>query len=273
METIAVFNLKGGVGKTTLTVNLGAALSALGKRVLLIDIDPQQNLTQNLGANPMRVVGIEDFLRGESRFSSVVRGYRNQFDFIPAGRRLKDLDLALAGRYKENPAITKLFANAFSRQHLDYDYIIIDCPPSIGLLTANVLSYVKKVFIPVQCHQFALNGSKKTVSYIYRIKTIFNPALSISAVIPVMFDSRNKLSNAIIQRLDKAFHNKVTHTKIGVNIALAEAPGYGQTIFEYRPDSRGAQDVMQLAEEILQRELVAANTAAGYETKTALIQQ
>lgn len=167
--------------------------------------------------------------------------------------------MALTGRYRNNPEITRLFSKAFRREELDYDYMLIDCPPSTGLLTTNVLSYVKKVYIPVQCHQFALNGSKKTVSYIYRVRTFFNRALAISAVIPVMYDSRNKLSNAIIQRLSKAFHNKVTNTKISINVSLAEAPGYGQTIFEYRPDSRGAKDIQQLALELLEKEAAATS--------------
>ena len=254
METIALFNLKGGVGKTTLTVNLGAALSSFGKKVMLIDLDPQQNLTQNLGINPMRAVGIEDFLEGKRRFEEVVKTYRGKFDFIPAGKSLKELDITLSAAYKSEQKAGNVFQRYFSRVKLDYDYILIDCPPSTGLLTMNALSFVKKVLVPVQCHQFALHGSKKTVSFVYKIKAFYNPELTIGGVIPVMYDRRNKLSDSIIQRLESSFRDKLMKTKIGVNIALAEAPGFGKTIFDYKPTSRGARDIKKLAVELMERE-------------------
>lgn len=254
MEKIALFNLKGGVGKTTLTVNLGAALSSFGKKVLLIDLDPQQNLTQNLGINPMRTEGIEDFLSGKLTFDEVVKTYRGKFDFIPAGKSLKTLEINLSAEYVSDQKSGNAFRRRFSRLNLDYDYLMIDCPPSTGLLTTNALAFVRKVYVPVQCHQFALHGSKKTVSFVYRVKAFHNPELVISAVIPVMYDRRNKLSDSIISRLETSFREKLTETKIGVNIALAEAPGFGKTIFDYKPNSRGARDIRNLALELLERE-------------------
>jgi len=254
MESFALFNLKGGVGKTTLTVNLGAALSSFGKKVMVIDLDPQQNLTQNLGINPMRAIGIEEFLEGKLRFEDVVKTYRGKFDFIPAGKGLKELDITLSAAYKSEQKAGNVFQRYFSRVKLDYDYLLIDCPPSTGLLTMNALSFVKKVLVPVQCHQFALHGSKKTVSFVYKIKAFYNPELTIGGVIPVMYDRRNKLSDSIIRRLESSFRDKLLKTKIGVNIALAEAPGFGKTIFDYKPTSRGARDIKKLAVELMERE-------------------
>ena len=255
METIALFNLKGGVGKTTLTANLGAAFSSFGKKVLLIDIDPQQNLTQNLGVNPMRVDGIEDFLAGKRSFEEVVKSYRGKFDFITAGKGLRDLEISLAANYHKDAKTGDFFRRAFAKVPLDYDYLIIDCPPSVNLLTTNALSFVKRVFVPVQCQHFALHGSKKTVSFVYKIKAFYNPGLSISAIIPVMYDRRNKLSDSIIKRLENMFRDKLTKTKISVNVALAESPGFGKTIFDYKPNSRGAKDIRNLAVEIMEREI------------------
>ena len=254
METIAFFNLKGGVGKTTLTANLGAAFSNFGKSVLMIDLDPQQNLTQNLGVNPMRIEGIEDLLSGKLTFDQVRKSYRGKFDFIAAGKSLRDLEIKLSADFHHKAQTGDVFRKAFDHLHLPYDYVIIDCPPSVNMLTTNALSYVGKVFVPVQCQHFALHGSKKTVSFVYKIKAFYNPQLSLSAIIPVMYDRRNKLSGSIIKRLENSFREKLTKTKIGVNIALAESTGYGKTIFDYKPNSRGAKDIRSLAIEIMERE-------------------
>ena len=247
LRTVALFNLKGGVGKTTLTVNLGAAFSKLGKKVLLIDIDPQQNLTQNLGINPMRVEGIDDLLIGKRTFEEVKKSYRGEFDFIPAGKGLREFEIQLAASYFK----TNTTGNVFRK--------IFDNPPSVNLMTTNALAFVKHVYVPVQCQPFALQGSKKTVSFVYRIKALYNPMLSISAIIPVMYDQRNNLSDTIIERLKSMFREKLTNTKIGINVSLAESTGYGKTIFDYKPNSRGAKDILNLAVEILEREKLLPN--------------
>ena len=259
LRTVALFNLKGGVGKTTLTVNLGAAFSKLGKKILLIDIDPQQNLTQNLGINPMRVEGIDDLLIGKRTFEEVKKSYRGEFDFIPAGKGLREFEIQLAASYFKTNTTGNVFRKIFDKLQLEYDFIIIDCPPSVNLMTTNALAFVKHVYVPVQCQPFALQGSKKTVSFVYRIKALYNPMLSISAIIPVMYDQRNNLSDTIIERLKSMFREKLTNTKIGINVSLAESTGYGKTIFDYKPNSRGAKDILNLAVEILEREKLLPN--------------
>ncbi|RMG64392.1 MAG: ParA family protein [Calditrichaeota bacterium] len=250
VRTIAVFNLKGGVGKTTLAVNLGAALQLMGKRVLLVDLDPQHDLTMYLGVNPAQLKGVEYFITRDLKFAEIVRSYNHRFDFLPSGKKLRDLEDLMSALYVNYKKMNFLIRDAFLHIEQQYDYIIFDCPPAGGQLTINALSYVQDVFLPVQCQFLALRGSKKALFLIYRVKTLFNPALRLGAVIPVMYDPRNRLSSVIVEKLHNAYGDYLTDTKIRINVSLAEAPGFGKTIFDYKPFSRGAQDFKKLAREV-----------------------
>ncbi len=251
-RTIAVFNLKGGVGKTTLAVNLGAALHMLGKRVLLVDLDPQHDLTMYLGVNPAHLKGVEYFITRDLKFPEVVRSYNHKFDFLPSGKKLRDLEDLMSALYVNYKKMNYLIRDSFLPIEHRYDYIIFDCPPAGGQLTINALSYVQDVFLPVQCQFLALRGSKKALFLVYRVKTLFNPMLCLGAVIPVMYDPRNRLSSVIVEKLREAYGDYLTETKIRINVSLAEAPGFGKTIFDYKPFSRGARDFKRLAKEVSQ---------------------
>lgn len=253
MKTIAVANLKGGVGKTTLAVNLGAALSRLGRRVLLVDLDPQANLTDHLGVDFRDICGVEHYFQGEEALPDVRLCYTENLDFLPAGKELVQMESRLQKMPLGNADRYFTIRNAFNKSTLDYDYIVLDCPPSMGLLTINALSYVDYVFLPIQCHYFALKGLGKMLALIDAVKQKYNADLDVGAVIPAMYDRRNRISKFVINRLQDHFNGKLTDAKININIKLAESPRYGKTIFDYQPRSIGAQDFQQLAEEIVAR--------------------
>lgn len=254
MKTIAIVSLKGGVGKTTLVVNLGAALSAQGKSVLLVDLDPQQDLSQNLGMEATSIKGIEYLLTADLEFDTILQRYNGKFHFLPAGKKLKETELLLARAFHKMSNAPFLLRQALDKISPLYDYILIDCPPSPGMLSINALTFVNHVYIPVQCQPMGFRGSKRTVFFIHKIRAFYNRELQIDAVIPTMFDVRNKLSKAILKELQDSFDQRTTKSIIRVNIALAEAPAFGQTIFDYNPNCRGASDFKQLAAEILEWE-------------------
>lgn len=253
MKTVAVTNLKGGVGKTTVAVNLGAALAREGKRVLLVDLDPQANLTDHLGINFREVTGVEALLEKKAAFRDARLQYWENLDIIPAGKELAKLETVLQNMPPTKSTRYYIIKSAFEQAGLDYDYLFVDCPPSLGFLTINALAYVSKVFVPVQCHYFALRGLGKMLALVDIVKQKYNRDLRIGAVIPVMYDKRNNASQFVIDQLKDHFGNRLTGSKIRINIALAESPRYGKTIFEYQVNSAGAEDFKGLAREILQK--------------------
>lgn len=250
MKTVAVLNLKGGVGKTTLSVNLGDALSRLGYRVLLLDMDPQNDLTLFLGLDPAQLKGIEYFLTADMKFESLVRSYNGKFDFLPSGKKLKELEMSLSRHFRKEKKFSYLLKNAIFNAQQDYDYIIVDCPPYVGLLNFNALTFVNNLVVPIQCQHLSLQGSRRTVFFFHKMKALYNPDLKMAAIIPVMYDARNKLSDKVVEKLKKTYNGLLTETKVRVNISLAEAPGYNRTIFDYKPQSRGAKDFNKLALEM-----------------------
>jgi chromosome partitioning protein len=255
MNAFAILSMKGGVGKTTVTVNLGAALSALGRKVLLIDMDSQHDLTQSLGFDAFQIKGVEFLLEKDLKFPDVVKEYSKNLHILPAGKKLKKLELSLSNMLvkTKDSYFSYLLRNALEKVQDDYDYILVDCPPSGGFLTVNALTFTDNVIIPVQCQFLGYEAAKRTISFISRIKTFNNPHTRVSSVVPVMFDPRNKLSNIILDRLRNSFNGTLTNSMIRVNTALAEAPAFGKTIFDYKPVSRGAEDFLQLAREIMAR--------------------
>lgn len=255
MHAFAVVSLKGGVGKTTLVINLGAALSASGRKVLLVDLDPQHDLTQSLGIDAFRFKGVEFLLEKDLKFEEVLHVYNQNLHVLPAGKKLKKLELSLSNMFVKgkDSYFCSLLRNALEKDKERYDYILIDCPPAGGFLTMNALTFADNVLIPVQCHYLGFESIKRTFSLISKVRCFNNPRLKAAAVIPVMHDARNKISGVIIERLKSTFNGTLSSSIIRINVALAEAPAFGKTIFDYKPDSRGAEDFRQLAAEIMTR--------------------
>lgn len=255
MKAFAILSMKGGVGKTTVTVNLGAALSALGRRVLLVDMDSQHDLTQSLGIDAYQIKGIEFLLEKDLKFEDIVKEYGENLHVLPAGKKLKKLELSLSTMMVKarDSYFSYLLKSSLEKVQDNYDYILVDCPPTSGFLTVNALSFADNVLIPVQCQFLGYEATKKTISFISQIKKFNNPHVKPSTVVPIMYDPRNNLSNLVLDKLKNSFNGNLTGTIIRVNIALAEAPAYGKTILDYRPHSRGAGDFLSLAREIIGR--------------------
>ena len=251
MRIISLANQKGGVGKTTCAINIGGALASLGKRVLLVDLDPQANLTLSLGIKLKDdQVDMYTLLVGKSTVNEVIIKRSKNLDVIPSSVELADAEVELSGLPAREMILKKAIAPIIS----NYDYIIIDCPPSLTLLTFNAFAASSEVFIPLQTEYLALQGTGRLTSIINIIKTDLNPPLRITGVIATMFDKRKVLGRGVIEVIKKGFNNTLFNTFIRENIVLAEAPSKGQTILEYKPDSFGAEDFISLTKEIIKQE-------------------
>lgn len=252
-KAIAIFNQKGGVGKTTTNINLAACLAIKGKKVLILDIDPQGNTTSGIGIakkgleNTTYEILIDDKLEPET---AIMKTAVDNLDIIPASVKLAGAEIELVqleGREKRlKKAIEKIKGK--------YDYIFIDCPPSLGLLTINSLTAVDSVLIPIQCEFYALEGVSQLMSTVELVKKSLNPTLEIQGVILSMFDGRTNLSIQVVEEVKKHFREKVYTTVIPRNIRLAEAPSHGLPITEYDPKSKGAEAYLEFAEEFLELE-------------------
>lgn len=249
-QIISLVNQKGGVGKTTTALNLGAALAGLGKTVLLVDLDPQANATSGLGINWREVTkGVYEAIMGGHSFHSVI---------VPTGRESYHLapatqDLAGAGVELVNlPNREMRLREALLGVRHDFDYILIDCPPSLGLLTVNGLTAADAILIPVQAEYYALEGLGQLLSSIYLVRQSLRPDLAILGAVLTMFDSRNKLSGEIMRELYQYFPQKIFRSVIPRTVKLAEAPSFGKTIFEYEPGGKGASAYERLAREIME---------------------
>jgi len=246
MKIISLFNQKGGVGKTTSAVNIGAGLARLGRRVLLIDLDPQANLTYSLGFDPNdSELSIYELLEGKTTAAQAIKT-RDGLDVIPSAIQLAGAELQFAGV----PGREMLLRDAL-RDLANYDFVFIDCPPSLGLLTLNALTACNGVYIPIQAEFLPLQGLKQLTGTVELIQRRLNPGLEISGVITTFYDPRKVLQRQVMERIKERFGPKVFNSTIRVNIALAEAPSAGKTIFEYQPESHGAQDYLTLCREIL----------------------
>lgn len=252
-RAIAIFNQKGGVGKTTTNINLGASLAQLGKKVLMLDIDPQGNTTSGIGVSKKDLEYTVYDLLIDAEFDTrkaVMHTNVEGLDLIPANTDLAGAEIELV----ELDGREQRLRRAIDRIRDDYDFIFIDCPPSLGLLTINSLAAVNGVLIPIQCEFYALEGVSQLVSTIDLVKKNLNPELEIEGVVLSMFDGRTNLSIQVVQEVKKYFGSKVYSTVIPRNIRLAEAPGFGMAITEYDPKSKGAQAYNAFAIEFLEWE-------------------
>ena len=252
-KRIAIFNQKGGVGKTTTNINLAACLALKGKKTLVLDIDPQGNTTSGLGVSKR---GLEDTVynilvdKDYDIRNAIIKTDVENLDLIPASVDLAGAEVELVQVDQRETALKK----GLEQIKGDYDYIFIDCPPSLGLLTINSLAAVDSVLIPIQCEFYALEGVSQLVSTIDLVKKSLNPELEIQGVILSMFDGRTNLSAQVVQEVKKYFGDKVYTTVIPRNVRLAEAPSYGLPITAYDPKSKGAEAYMDFAEEFLELE-------------------
>ena len=243
---ISLLNHKGGVGKTTSAINIGAGLVEKGKRVLLIDLDPQANLTLSLGA-PRLPDTIYEAMKGESKLSPYT--VKEGLDIVVSTLDLSGAEMELINEAGREFILRELFDPVRST----YDYILIDCPPSLGLLTLNALTCSDLVYIPLQTQFLALQGLAKIKQVISKVKLRLNKKLEIGGVIATMFDSRKVLNRDVVETMKKYFGDTVFNTKIRDNVALAEAPAKRKDIFAYSPNSIGAKDYLALCGEILER--------------------
>ena len=250
-KIIAIANQKGGVGKTTTSVNLAASLGVLEKKVLLIDADPQANASSGLGIEVEQVeIGTYQILEhSNTPQEAIVKSTSPNVDVIPAHIDLVAIEIELVDKENREYMLKQALASIKD----EYDYILIDCAPSLGLLTLNALTAADSVIIPIQCEYFALEGLGKLLNTIKSVQKIHNAELDIEGLLLTMYDTRLRLSNQVVEEVQKHFNDMVFKTIIQRNVKLSEAPSYGESIIAFDATSRGASNYLSLAEEVIQK--------------------
>ena len=248
-RVIAVSSQKGGVGKTTTAINLGACLAQESRRVLLVDIDPQGNASSGLGinGNDQKSTIYEALINQVDLASTITPTALANLDLVPSGQRLSGAEVELVGMMARETRLRTLLAPIRS----NYDYIIVDCPPSLGLLTVNALTAADSVLIPLQCEYLALEGLTQLIGAIRLVQDHLNPGLRIEGVLLTMFDARLNLSQQVADEARKFFAERVYRTMIPRNVRLSEAPSFGKPIVLYDPHSSGAESYRELAKEVM----------------------
>ena len=250
-RVIAVANQKGGVGKTTTTINLGASIAEQGQRVLIVDLDPQANATTGLGIAARELTGsVYDVVLQRATVAEVLCTTEvPNLDVVPSGLSLAGAEIELVTAFSREHRLEKALAEVAD----DYDLILIDCPPALGLLTVNALVVAEEVLVPIQCEYYALEGLGQLVGNVDLVKANLNPGLEISTIALVMYDARTKLSEQVAEEVRSYFGDRVCRQVIPRSVRLSEAPSFGQPITVYDPTCRGAVAYRELAREVLER--------------------
>ena len=252
VKVIAIANQKGGVGKTTTAVNLSACLADLGKKVLLVDLDPQGNSTSGFGFDKTKIKqSIYDVLVNDVPTESVV--LKSQIDnlmILPATIQLAGAEIELVNIMSRETKLKRVL----DKVKYNYEYVLIDCPPSLGLLTINALTAANSVLVPIQCEFYALEGLSQLMNTVTLVQKNLNPALSLEGVVLTMFDARTNLSIQVVDEVKSHFRHKVYQTIIPRNVRLSEAPSHGQPVIRYDPKSKGSQVYFDLAREVIDDE-------------------
>ncbi|HIZ16197.1 MAG TPA: AAA family ATPase [Firmicutes bacterium] len=248
-KIIAVANQKGGVGKTTTAVNLSAAIGAKGKKVLLIDLDPQGNTTSGYGINKKGITAssYEMLIGTASAEECIVSSAFKNVDVLPANMSLAGAEIELIGLEHRESRVKTATANIKAK----YDFIFIDCPPSLGLITLNALAASDTLLVPIQCEYYALEGLSQLMTTVRSVKRLYNPALDIEGVLLTMFDGRLNLTQQVVNEVKRFFPKKVFKTFIPRAVRLSEAPSFGQPILYYDKSSKGAKAYSELAKEVI----------------------
>ncbi len=252
VRVIAVANQKGGVGKTTTAINLSACLAEAGKKVLIIDADPQGNTTSGLGLEKNQIdKTVYEVMLEESKIEDIIQKTCVEKLYVaPSNINLSGAEIELIGREKRE----HILSNAIKKIKNKYDFIIIDCPPSLNLITINSLTAANTVLVPIQCEYFALEGLEQLLHTIGLVKKILNPSLEIEGVVFTMYDARTNLSMEVVEEVKKDLGENVYKTIIPRNVRLGEAPSHGLPIILYDGRSKGAESYRLLAEEVIQKE-------------------
>ncbi len=252
-KIIAVVNQKGGVGKTTSAVNLAAAVGLKGKKVLLIDIDPQGNATSGMGLNKRELdkSSYDVIINGVPAREVIKKTEFDNVDVLPANMNLAGAELELVDAERREANLKTALALVKG----DYDFIFMDCPPSLGLITLNALCAADTVLVPIQCEYYALEGLSQLTATIRQVKRLYNPMIEIEGVLLTMYDGRLNLTNQVVEELKRFFPKKVYSTPIPRNVKLSEAPSYGQPIMYYDKSSKGAAAYMDLADEFIRKSI------------------
>lgn len=250
-KVIAIANQKGGVGKTTTTVNLGACLGEKGKKVLIIDMDPQGNTTSGFGIDKEKLLATSyEMVLGDATVEeSLIELPEYKVDIIPASMDLAGAEVELIGIDKREGLLDEKIREIRKQ----YDFILIDCPPSLNILTINAFRAADSILVPIQCEFYALEGLTQLISTINLVKQRLNPKIDIEGILFTMYDTRTKLGLQVVEEVTSFLPTKIYETKIPRNIRLAEAPSYGMPVIYYERSSKGASSYMELAEEVIRK--------------------
>ena len=246
MKIISISNNKGGVGKTTTTVNVAAAMQILGKKVLVIDMDHQAQSTYHFGINPNEITeSIYDVLKGEKDYKDILIS-RNGIDILPANAEMRNIEFI--------PLPAKEFLLKEAVEDLaGYDYVLLDCPPSLGILTLNAMAISEFILVPLQTQFLPFHGMYNLFEAVQMVKKRINRNIEITGIIGTMYNPKKSINREVVEETEKRLPGKLFNTLIRENVSLQEAPSWGKTIFEYKPDSNGAEDYMVLTKEIIER--------------------